>query len=545
MKKLFGILAICISLAASTAFGAGVTDKSIGGLIDILEAGALTEMWIGGGAGNVPVLTTATGTGAPVRAGSPTFTTKITTPELENAAAITIDSTGAGVNVTTHTDAGDDFTVNTTALVVEGDTGNVGIGTAAPLSELSINGGLHVGGASDAGDNNLLVDGTITGDSFTWGDGNGPSQVNLLTNSGFGVWSNSQDLYNIGTQISVTDISSGVCTTAATQGLVVGKLVEFGAGGSTAATCYEVTALTADTSFTINDTSITDATNVTCYEVTPGIVSATYNGPDGWRKDTTLDVFREHSDGDTENTTKLGSFYSLKTVSGAVYDFIKWPKDSFNNKEWLAKFAGRTATFGCWAKTDTADHVRLRMYDDGSNYGDYHPGDDAWHWLEMTLTFSDTPSESSFYIQFDKDATTAYISQPMLVFGSSIGEGNYTAPVGEVMWLEAVPTLTDYSNDALADADINLESQSDGKIPKGAKAVYLNVTATGAGITDFADFYKSDSKVMSGVTVSLPVAANPAKATGWQSCDSAGDMYVDETGTITATTVKITGVQVN
>jgi hypothetical protein len=40
--------------------------------------------------------------------------------------------------------------------------GNVGIGTSAPLSELCINGGLHVGGDSDAGDNNLLVDGTGT-----------------------------------------------------------------------------------------------------------------------------------------------------------------------------------------------------------------------------------------------------------------------------------------------------------------------------------------------------------------------------------------------
>ena len=41
------------------------------------------------------------------------------------------------------------------------DTGNVGIGTTTPLSKLSINGGLHVGGDSDAGDNNLLVDGTL------------------------------------------------------------------------------------------------------------------------------------------------------------------------------------------------------------------------------------------------------------------------------------------------------------------------------------------------------------------------------------------------
>ena len=45
--------------------------------------------------------------------------------------------------------------------------GNVGIGTSSPGAKLSINGGLHVGGDSDPGDNNLLIDGTlaVTGDS--------------------------------------------------------------------------------------------------------------------------------------------------------------------------------------------------------------------------------------------------------------------------------------------------------------------------------------------------------------------------------------------
>ncbi|MFT7265136.1 MAG: hypothetical protein ACI9A2_003220 [Halioglobus sp.] len=38
--------------------------------------------------------------------------------------------------------------------------GNVGIGTTNPLAKLSINGGLHVGGDADPGDNNLLVAGT-------------------------------------------------------------------------------------------------------------------------------------------------------------------------------------------------------------------------------------------------------------------------------------------------------------------------------------------------------------------------------------------------
>ncbi len=45
-------------------------------------------------------------------------------------------------------------------MVIDKD-GNVGINTTTPASKLSINGGLHVGGDSDAGDNNLLVDGTV------------------------------------------------------------------------------------------------------------------------------------------------------------------------------------------------------------------------------------------------------------------------------------------------------------------------------------------------------------------------------------------------
>jgi hypothetical protein len=44
---------------------------------------------------------------------------------------------------------------------IRGD-GNVGIGTDKPWAKLSINGGLHVGGDSDPGDNNLLVDGNST-----------------------------------------------------------------------------------------------------------------------------------------------------------------------------------------------------------------------------------------------------------------------------------------------------------------------------------------------------------------------------------------------
>lgn len=48
------------------------------------------------------------------------------------------------------------------SIVFDDGAGHVGIGTTAPLSKLSINGGLHVGGDSDAGDNNALIDGALT-----------------------------------------------------------------------------------------------------------------------------------------------------------------------------------------------------------------------------------------------------------------------------------------------------------------------------------------------------------------------------------------------
>jgi hypothetical protein len=42
------------------------------------------------------------------------------------------------------------------------DGGNIGIGTIVPSAKLAINGGLHIGGDSDPGDDNLSVDGNIT-----------------------------------------------------------------------------------------------------------------------------------------------------------------------------------------------------------------------------------------------------------------------------------------------------------------------------------------------------------------------------------------------
>jgi len=123
-----------------TANGADITNKSIGGILDVLGGGD-------------PVVLTA--------------------PTIVGPIAVT---TGAALDINLGTAAGDDFTVDTSAFVVEGDTGDTTVG-----------GDLTVTGS--------ILAPTITTPTITWKDDAGPAQVQLLSNAGFGVWSNSEDLY--------------------------------------------------------------------------------------------------------------------------------------------------------------------------------------------------------------------------------------------------------------------------------------------------------------------------------------------------------------
>lgn len=141
---------------SDTAYGAAWDDTttvapSKNTIYDVLN-GATTAIFVGGGAGVAPVWTAATGTLEPVRADSPTFKTKITTPAIDNSEGnitnvgdIALDSissdAGTSINVDLGSDAGDDFKVDTSKLVVEGDTGNVGIGDTSPDAALDIENG--------------------------------------------------------------------------------------------------------------------------------------------------------------------------------------------------------------------------------------------------------------------------------------------------------------------------------------------------------------------------------------------------------------------
>jgi hypothetical protein len=213
---------------------------------------------------------------------------------------------------------------------------------------------------------------------------------------------------------------------------------------------------------------------VSLYEVTPGCVAANNLAMDGWLKEdnTQCLLYRQHSDGDTEAVSKVGSFYSLKCVASAdTYIQYSFPA----NSPQAARFAGRTVTFGMWMKGATAGDVRLYFYSEegGSNvysFSDFNAGT-GWEWIEFTKSCPSDLTRLQANIEVGT-AGTHYFSQPMLVFGNSIGEGNYTRPVGEVVQCEK--NITFLSNETISsDTDYNLESLSSGMIPKGTKAIYL------------------------------------------------------------------------
>jgi hypothetical protein len=275
-------------------------------------------------------------------------------------------------------------------------------------------------------------------------------------------------------------------------------------------------------------------------EVTPGCVAADALAMDGWEKDATLDLHREH-DG---SYTKAGSFYSLKATPSASNDWFGWTLEAERGAHFYEKFGGRTVTFGMWVMSDTASHVSLRIMDGATpTSSTQHTGaDDTWEWLEVTATMRDAPVSLNFLVFLAQSSGVAYFSQPMLVFGSSIGEGNYTRPQGETVWFETRVILTDYNNDSVSsDADINLEAQSNGRIPKGAKAVYAKLTAQCSAADQY--ILLSDGDEADTLQLQSQVANVNNINTGWVPCDNVGDINIARGNTFTGVYIRTYGVQ--
>uniref|UniRef100_A0A6M3LR59 Uncharacterized protein n=1 Tax=viral metagenome TaxID=1070528 RepID=A0A6M3LR59_9ZZZZ len=423
-------------------------------------------------------------------------------------------------------------------------------------------------------------------------------QQNLLTNSGFGVWSNStlEDVTVVSTDTDGSTYASWAgIRTAMTDGganllltmtatdsgnatyqlsdLTIGKLYEVTAivanGTGSWTTGDTLRAYNAALSSTIATTSITAAGTYTCVweatevnnavgfsiasgtdtqnynitsiivaEVTPGCVAGDTAGPDGMIKAGSVaypDIYRQHND---TTYTKAGSYYSLKMVSWSSGESYVFTNGNYANLFEISRFAGRTLTMGAWVYASDASNAYVGFYDNGVHYkSGYHSGTPGWEWLEVSRTVIATTSFSGMLGQAVA-SKTAYFSQPMLVFGSSIGEGNYSSPPGEIIRFEKDVVLTDYDmgvGDIATDVDaeINIEAQSNGKIPKGISELYANIRAMDSAVAASIGVWMGPDTTycaqnIGDIGVPLLGVGNdePVQAAGWVRCDSGGDPWV-------------------
>jgi hypothetical protein len=272
-----------------------------------------------------------------------------------------------------------------------------------------------------------------------------------------------------------------------------------------------------------------DFDNADVHEVTPGCVAADALGPDGWRKDITIDVWREHNG----SNTKDGSFYSIKCTPTAVDDYIRWPKGTNSDlEEHYTQFIGRTVAFGAWVKTSTANHVTLEIDQGSITSSSFHTGGGSYEWLEVSAAVSDSAVSFRVSVRFALSSGDAYVSQPMLVFGSSIGEGNYVQPPGEIIYFEKRSPSTKYdsllSQSDVAVATLNIEADSNGAVPKGVKAVCLHANMQDSS-TSIDNFILTRADVNQEVAFSVGGTQSDVSVlnSGWTPCSTAGDIDVE------------------
>ena len=236
-----------------------------------------------------------------------------------------------------------------------------------------------------------------------------------------------------------------------------------------------------------------------------GCVAADSLMADGWAKDNNNDCFRIY--GSSSFNRDGGSPYSLE-VDFASGNEIFYPRGNIQaDPTWFKRFQGQTVTLGCWVYSSAATLVKLSDNDGESSAT--HTGGGGWEWLEVTRTCD---SSITFFRTVFRGAgtETAYFTQPILALGHSIGSGGYTKPINEVVYPEEVIKILSLDNKTgangfsdVSDTPIDLQADTEGKMPYNARAINLNVSsndsasASGAGLIFFTGLNGDKAEVIS------------------------------------------------
>jgi len=152
--------------------------------------------------------------------------------------------------------------------------------------------------------------------------------------------------------------------------------------------------------------------------------------------------------------------------------------------------------------------------------------------MELTVTVTNGTTDFRAGILLDGDTSdVAYISQPMLVFGSSIGEGNYSRPPGEIIWFEAQKILDGYNNETLSTGDdglIYLQAETELKVGAGITAVYFSTFCADSAPADGVGLALGSNSTDIWLRNYLGGSADQRTgAAGWVKTNSDGNVYIN------------------
>ena len=443
--------------------------------------------------------------------------------------------------------------------------------------------------------------GTVSGASLENQPAYQPVGQNLLTNSGFDVWSNSTSTYEGGElfedpsfeddslwtidqgsgggTLTIDDGGSGNAVAVNAQDarittlndpLVKGRLYQFLVeisvwgngnfrfyddsgempyarftpdGTGSFGTTFEAT-IDGQLRVLTDDDANWTATSMSLNEISVGCVGADDKAMDGWVKENNgdIDIYREPNG----SNTKDGSFYSLKMVASAA-TYVQYPSTAKRGElEWVSRFAGRTATLGAWVKCGVAGQATVSIYDSGAQHNSSANVGTDWEWLEVTRNVpSDIVEFQVNIVQQLFSPNTMYVSQPMLVLGDYIGEGNYSRPVGEVIFFEQHKNSTTYGpvDGLTGNTEVNVETDTAGIIGKGMQALYMELRGSSATPEQTLTARPFSGTNNHGATVISQVDSITNNSTAWVPCSDDGNFELNAVGTWNEVTVKYSGVK--
>ncbi len=362
---------------------------------------------------------------------------------------------------------------------------------------------------------------------------------NLLPNSSLSLCTALPAVYK-GNQITVDSYTGNsntpVCLTANTQLLKTGKLFMFSDGDAALRVCSKlVTGVVPNTSFTLQmeGNSLTPATAlVHGFEIVPGDdgTTPTGDGPDWWKKSTSLKYWRDM------DTVRDGAMYSAMLKKGGASDEeFYWKVPYTDDLALMALFAGQTVTMGAWVLAQASSLARLKVGSrvsggDNANFSGY-AANGAWTWLETTHTCVSWPLMehiySGIYLTGAADAV-CYFTQPILVFGTQIGQGNYFQPPGEEVNVYVHSTPVTYNNAAVnSDRWIRLQQETQGQIPANCYGLHMAIEGVSGAAGDTLAISTSDSPPeVTQIIADVPAIGGKGYQAGYTPVNNNGKIYL-------------------